>query len=149
MPLAIEETWELLFCPDNAAAYGALQKLQKESEQSNRVYPYMDRLADMLESENSYIRTRALTLLAYNARWDKEYKLDGMIGRYLGHITDPKPITARQCIKLLPMIARDKPDLKPDILAALHRADISLYKGSMQPLVFKDIQNALKQIQSL
>ena len=65
------------------------------------------------------------------------------------HITDVKPITARQCIKLLPMIAKDKPELKEDILSALHKADVSFYEDSMRPLVYKDIQKALKEIQKL
>ena len=102
----------------------------------------MDRLSDMLESDNSYIRTRGLTLFAYNAKWDRANKIDEIIDGYLEHITDVKPITARQCIKLLPMIAKDKPELKEDILSALHRADVSFYEDSMRPLVYKDIQKA-------
>ena len=107
----------------------------------------MDRLSDMLDSDNSYIRTRGLTLLAYNAKWDKDYKIDEVIDKYLKHITDAKPITARQCIKLLPIIAKHKPELKNDVLSALHKADISIYEDSMQSLVYKDIQKALKVIQ--
>lgn len=123
--------------------------LQKESEERNCVYPYMHRLSDMLDSENSYIRTRGLTLLAYNAKWDKDNKIDEIIDKYLKHITDIKPITARQCIKLLPIIAEYKPELKNDILSALHKANISIYGDSMQSLVHKDIQKALNEIQSL
>lgn len=88
-------------------------------------------------------------MIAYNAKWDKDYKIDEMIDQYLKHITDVKPITARQCIKLLPIIARDKPELKPDILAALQQSDISVYRDSMQSLVYKDIQKTLKEIQKL
>ena len=143
------EAFELLFDKDNKTAYKALQELQKESEETDHVYPYMDRLSDMLESDNSYIRTRGLTLLAYNARWDRDNKIDEIIDGYLKHITDVKPITARQCIKLLPMIAKDKPELKEDILSALRRADVSFYEDSMRPLVYKDIQKALKEIQKL
>lgn len=143
----IDETFELLFHQNNTVAYKALQQLQKESEETNGVYPYMDRLSDMLDSENSYIRTRGLTLLAYNAKWDTDYKIDEIIDQYLKHITDVKPITARQCIKLLPMIAKYKPELKDDILSALYKADTSIYDDSMQPLVYKDIQKALKEIQ--
>ena len=101
----------------------------------------------MLDSDNSYIRTRGLTLLAYNAKWDKDYKIDEVIDKYLKHITDVKPITARQCIKLLPIIAKHKSELKSDILSALHNADISMYEDSMQSLVYKDIQKALEVIQ--
>lgn len=103
----------------------------------------------MLDSDNSYIRTRGLTLLAYNEKWDKEYKVDEIIDEYLKHITDVKPITARQCIKFLPIIAKHKPELKNDILSALNKANISIYDYSMQPLVYKDIQKALKEIKKL
>ena len=148
MSLDIAGTFELLFDKNNTTAYKALQDLQKESEESDRVYPYMDRLSDMLDSDHSYIRTRGLTLLAYNARWDTDYKIDEIIDKYLEHITDVKPVTARQCIRLLPIVAKYKPELKPDILSALHRANISMYADSMRPLVFRDIQNALKEIEA-
>ena len=138
-----------MFDKNNTVAYKALQELQKESEETDCVYPFIDRLSDMLDSDNSYIRTRGLTLLAYNAKWDKEYKVDEIIDEYLKHITDVKPITARQCIKLLPIIAKHKPELKNDILSALNKANISIYDYSMQPLVYKDIQKALKEIKKL
>ncbi|MDD3369093.1 MAG: SufBD protein [Lachnospiraceae bacterium] len=149
MQMNIAETFELLFDKNNNVAYKALQELQKESEKTDCVYPYMDRLSDMIDSDNSYIRTRGLILLAYNAKWDKDYKIDEVIDKYLKHITDVKPITARQCIKLLSMIAKYKPELKNDILSALHKADISVYNDNMQPLVYDDIQKALKVIQKL
>ncbi len=149
MSVHVAETFELLFDKNNTAAYKALQELQKESENTNSVYPYMDRLSDMLDSDNSYIRTRGLVLLAYNAKWDKDYKIDEIIDKYLKHITDVKPITARQCIKVLLILAKHKPELRKDILFALHNADTSVYDDSMQPLVYKDIQKALKEIEKL
>ena len=142
----IAETFELLFDKNNNVAYKALQILQEETD---CVYSYMDRLSDMLDSDNSYIRTRGLTLLAYNAKWDKDYKIDEIIDKYLKHITDVKPITARQCIKLLPIVAKHKPELKNDILSALNKASISIYDDSMQPLVYRDIQKSLKEIYKL
>ena len=149
MSANIAETFELLFDKNNNVAYKALQDLQKESEETDCVYPYMDRLSDMLDNDNSYIRTRGLILLAYNAKWDKDYKIDEVIDKYLKHITDVKPITARQCIKLLPIIAKCKPELKNDILSALHKANTFVYDDSMQSLVYKDIQKALKKIKKL
>lgn len=80
---------------------------------------------------------------------NKDYKIDEIIDKYLKHITDIKPITARQCIKLLPVIAQYKPELKNDIVLALHKADICVYEDSMQPWVYKDIQKALKEIEKL
>ena len=138
-----------MFDKNNTVAYKALQELQKESEETDCVYPYMDRLSEMLDSDNSYIRTRGLALIAYNAKWDKDYKIDEIIDNYLKHITDIKPITARQCIKLLPIIAKYKPELRNDVFSALHQANVYIYDDSMQPLVYKDIQKALKEIQEL
>lgn len=86
MSVNIAETFELLFNKNNNVAYKALQTLQKQSEETDCVYPYMDRLSDMLDSDNSYIRTRGLTLLAYNAKWDKDYKIDEVIDKYLKRI---------------------------------------------------------------
>ena len=60
-----------------------------------------------------------------------------------------KPVTARQCIQLLPMIVKDKPELKNDIYSVRQKADISFYEDCMRPLVYKDIQKALKEIQKL
>ena len=149
MEINIEDNFSLLFDKNNNTAYKALQTLQKECEESDKVYCYMDKLADMIDSDNSYIRTRGLTLIAYNAKWDKDNKIDEIIDGYLKHIEDVKPITARQCIKLLPMIAKNKPELKCDIVSALQKADISIYADSMQSLVYKDIQNSLAEIEKL
>lgn len=143
----VEDNFALLFDKNNNLAYKALQELQKESVESDRVYCYMDKLADMLDSDSSYIRTRGLTLIAYNAKWDKDNKMDEIIDEYLKHVEDVKPITARQCIKLLPMIAKNKPELKNDIVSALQKADISIYADSMQSLVYKDIRNSLAEIE--
>ena len=149
MEINIEDNFTLLFDKNNNTAYKALQALQKECEESDKVYCYMDKLADMIDSDNSYIRTRGLTLIAYNAKWDIDNKIDEIIDKYLKHIEDVKPITARQCIKLLPMIAKNKPELKRDIVSALQKANVSIYADSMQSLVYKDIQNSLAEIGKL
>lgn len=149
MKINVEENFALLFDKNNSTAYKALQALQKECEESDKIYCYMDKLADMIDSDNSYIRTRGLILIAYNAKWDRDNKIDEIIDEYLKHIEDVKPITARQCIKLLPLIAKNKPELKSDIVSALKKADISIYADSMQPLVCKDIQNYLAEIEKL
>lgn len=149
MEINIEENFALLFDKNSNAAYKALQILQKESEKTKRVYFYMDKLADMMDSENSYIRTRGLTLIAYQAKWDTDNKIDEIIDKYLKHIQDVKPITARQCIKLLPVIAKNKPELKNDMILALQKADIFIYADSIQPLIYKDIQNSLAEMQKI
>ncbi|MFT3984663.1 MAG: SufBD protein [Lachnospiraceae bacterium] len=142
----IRELTELLLSKDNHAAYQALKELQEISEEKNAVYAYMDLFTDMIESDNSYIRTRGLLMIASTAKWDVDNQIDEVIDSYLRHITDVKPITARQCIKALPQIAQDKPELKADIIAALKQADGSRYAESMRPLVMKDIRDAIEII---
>lgn len=143
----ISECIAALCSKDTKAGYSALKALEAESRRSATVYPYFDQFTDMLEDENSYIRTRALILIAANAKWDSGNQVDEIIDRYLAHITDPKPITARQCIQNLPEIAANKPELAETIVYALRAADIEIYPASMQSLVFTDIQAALGQIQ--
>lgn len=145
-PLDIAETVERLLDRNHRVAYQAMQDLQAASEATEAVYPYMARFIGMLDSDNSYVRTRGLTLLAHQARWDKAGLLDAVIDRYLAHITDEKPITARQCIKLLPILARDKPALRSAILAALRQAELSGYDSGMRALIERDIQKALEEI---
>lgn len=134
---------------NNKAAYKCLKELEIISGQNNGVYQFFDTLAGMLSHDNSYVRTRGLLLIAANAKWDTDNKIDEIIDRYLCHIMDEKPITARQCIRSLPNIAQQKPDLVHDIRAALNQADSRRYTGSMQPLIYNDIRAALKMINDL
>lgn len=127
--------------------YTALKELLAISQSSNALYPYMEDFIEKIDSDNSYFRTRALALIAANAKWDTDYKIDENIEAILAHITDPKPITARQFIKDLPLLAQSKPDLRQDILNALHSADALRYPLSMRPLVEKDIRRAILEIE--
>ncbi len=145
----IPELIEGLKNSDDKKAYQCLKQLENESAISADVYPFFHVFVEMLGNTNSYIRTRGLLLIAANAKWDTDCKIDEIIDSYLKHITDDKPITARQCIKALPSIVKYKPDLKLDIKTALHKADPTKYKDSMRPLVEKDIQKALHDIRNL
>ena len=137
---------EGLLSDDNQYAFQCLKHLEAESERSGAVYAYFDTFARLLESPNSYRRTRGLLLIAANARWDNHYKIDEIIDEYVSHISDIKPITARQCIKALPDIVKYKPELAEYIRTALRQASPARYKSSMQPLVRKDIADALRRI---
>jgi len=132
---------------NNKNAYECLKQLESVTENSNAVYAYFDYFAAMLDDANSYIRTRGIRLIAANAKWDADYKIDAIIDRYLQHIMDDKPITARQTIQILPTIAQYKPELINDIGNALHKANPQIYQSSMQALVYQDIREALSRIE--
>ena len=83
-------------------------------------------------------------ILAANAQWDEENRFDAIISDYLAHVTDDKPIAARQCIKALAQVGAAKPQYIPRILLCFREADLSKYKDSMRPLIEKDMAETEK-----
>lgn len=147
--LSIAEQVRVLRSSNNREAYRALQSLQETSDSDEAVYAHIDSFIEMMRDSNSYVRTRGLTLIACNAKWDEAGKIDGIIDEYLNHVTDDKPITARQCIKSLPKLAEAKPHLMPRIVSSLRHADTSAYADSMRSLVQNDIRDTLLALDSM
>lgn len=87
-----------------------------------------------------------LHILAANARWDEENRFNLIISDFLTHVTDEKPITARQCIQALAQVGQAKPQYIPMILSCLHGADLSKYKDSMRPLIERDMAETKKAL---
>ena len=134
---------------DAKEAYAFARPVTEKSRASDAWYPCFDRFAALLPHKNSLVRNRAISILAANARWDREGKFNALLDDFLSHVTDVKPITARQCVAALPEIAEAKTELIPRIRAALEQADLSRYSDSMQPLILKDIMAALEKINGL
>lgn len=147
--LNIAEQVRVLRSSSNREAYRALQSLQETSDVDDAVYVHIDSFIEMMRDSNSYVRTRGLTLIACNAKWDEAGKIDGINGEYLEHVTDDKPITARQCIQSLPKLAEAKPHLMPRIVSSLRHADTSAYADSMRSLVQDDIRDVLLALDSM
>lgn len=147
--LSIAEQVRVLRSSNNREAYRALQSLQETSDSDEAVYAHIESFIEMMRDSNSYVRTRGLTLIASNAKWDEAGKIDGIIDEYLNHVTDDKPITARQCIKSLPKLAKAKPHLMPRIVSSLRHADTSAYADSMRSLVQNDIRDTLLALDSM
>lgn len=145
----IEQLVAKLTFPQTKIAYGAFKELEALSQRSDEIYPYFDTFCAMLDAPNSYVRTRGLVLAAQNARWDREEKLEPILDAYLAHVTDEKPITARQCIQNLSAILMAKPKLSPRIRKVLEQADFSQYPDSMSPLLQQDAIKILKQIDQI
>lgn len=94
----------------------------------------------MLSHTKSLVRNRAFYIIAANIQWDDANRFDFYFEEYLSHITDEKPISARQCIKSLAKIGKTKHKYIPSILKAFQNADLSKYSDSMRPLIEKDIE---------
>ena len=144
-----EELLARLTDKDAKAACAYTEALTAECRKSDRYFCYLDDFAALLRDKNSLVRNRAVAILAANARWDAENRYDALMDELLTHVTDEKPITARQCIKALPEIAAAKPRLIPKIRTALESADLTGYRDSMQPLILKDIVSTLRQLSGL
>ena len=128
-----------LIAKDDKYACAIADKIISESQDTDEWYEYFDEFASLLNHPKSLVRNRVLYILATNAQWDNENRFDAIISEYLAHVTDDKPITARQCIKALAQIGVAKPQYIPRILLCLHEADLSKYKDSMRPLIEKDM----------
>lgn len=126
----------------------ALDILLRESENWNSVYPYLSGCASLLEHPKSYVRNRALEIIAANAKWDDHNLFDTFIHPYLLHTQDETSTTARHCIQQLPKFAEAKPLLVPQIRAALQRIDLSNYSDRAQQSIQKVIASTLKAIEN-
>ena len=129
---------------DDKYACAFADKIISESQETDKWYEYFDDFAELLDHPKSLVRNRALHILAANAQWDDENRFDAVISDFLTHITDEKPITARQCIKALAQVGLAKPQYIPGILSCFHAADLSRYKDSMRPLIEKDMAETEK-----
>lgn len=142
----VRDLVETLENKDHSKAYVAMEKLEEISRKKNLVYPYFDRFAAMLEDGNSYVRNRGIHLIAANAMWDDEGKLNWILDEYLTHLHDPRPVTARHCLNALGEIAAAKPRLTGRIIQALETADFSCYTDSMCSLLEKERGQLLQRI---
>ena len=133
---------------DDKYACALADKIISESQETDEWYEYFDDFALLLDHPKSLVRNRALYILAANAQWDEENRFDSIISDFLTHISDEKPITARQCIKALAQIGLAKPRYIPRILLCLRDADLSKYKDSMRPLIEKDMEETEKILTS-
>ena len=129
---------------DEKYACALADKIITESHDTDEWYEYFDDFASLLDHPNSFVRNRVLNILAANVQWDQENRFAAMISAFLTHITDEKPITARQCVKALAQVGQARPQYIPQILSALHSADLSKYKDSMRPLIERDIAETEK-----
>lgn len=139
---------ELLNEKDDKIRYPALLLLKSRSVTNDDVYPFWDVFRGKLKSDNSYQRTIGMMLIAENARWDKDNRLDAMIGEYFALFCDDKPIAVRQSIQALNSIIPYKSSLAGQIASALMAIDLSEVKETMQKLILTDVLEVLAAIRN-
>ena len=142
----LQEIIAKLTAKDDRYACAIADQIISESQDTDQWYGYFDAFASLLNHPKAFVRNRALHILAANAQWDDENRFDAIISDYLVHVTDEKPITARQCIKALAQVGEAKPQYIPRILSCFQEADLSKYKDSMRPLIERDMAETEKTL---
>ncbi len=137
---------ELLSEKDDKIRYQSFLLLQNRSMNFDDVYSYWDIFCEKLQSENSYQRSIGLMLIAENAKWDRDDKIEKIIDEYLLHLNDDKPITTRQCIQSLQKIIPFKRQLHFKIAYKLMTLDLSSIRATMQKSILMDIISVLIMI---
>lgn len=139
----ISQLVEWLSLKDDNIRYQAFLVLQNRALFFDDVYSYWDMLQDKLRSDNSYQRSIGLMLIAENAKWDTENRLDDTIEECLQLLNDEKPFTIRQCIQSLGKIASAKPGLNDKIASSLISINLMDVKETMRKPTLLDILNVL------
>ena len=143
-----KELIEKLTSKDNQSACDFTGVILTESYESDKWYNHFDDFVSLLNHPSSFVRNRIIYILAANSKWDIENKFEKIIDEYLSHVTDEKPITARQCVKALGEIGKYKPNLISKIVNKLDTSDLSKYRDSMRPLIQKDIEETKNKLLS-
>ena len=133
----------MLTAKDTKRGYGAFLELEHLSEESDDLYPYTERFADMVSDRAWAVRCRGFRLFCKQARWDGDGVVDCCLDRALVILEDEKPTAVRQALAALLDMVPYKRELRPVIRARVEAMDLSRCKDSMEPLIRKDIQTLL------
>lgn len=139
----LQQLVELLCEKDDKIRYQALLLLKERSMSDNGVYQYWDIFKEKLSNENSYQRSIGLMLIASNAEWDNDNRMEDTIDDYLQLLTDEKPITVRQCIQALGNVVIFKKELQLKIAKSLMSLNLQKVKETMRKSICVDILNVL------
>lgn len=139
----IPQLVEWLSCKDDNIRYQAFLLLQNRSSFFDDVYPYWDIFRKKLKSDHSYQRSIGLMLIAENAKWDAENRMEEAIDEYLEFLNDEKPITVRQGIQSLGKVVPYKPGLNHRVAGKLISLNLLSVKETMRKSILLDILNVL------
>ena len=143
----LEILLSMLTGKDTKQGYGALLELEHLSEESDDLYPYTERFAEMVSDRAWAVRCRSFRMFCRQARWDENGVIDRHLGRALAILEDEKPTAVRQALAALLDVVPYKQELWPVIRQRVEAMDTTRYKDSMAPLIQRDIQTLLNTMQ--
>ena len=136
-----------LTAKDTKQAYGAFLELERLSEETDDLYPFTERFAEIVSDRAWAVRCRGFRLFCKQARWDDTGVIDRHLDRVLEILEDEKPTAVRQALAALLDVVPYKRELWPVVRERVEAMDLNRYKDSMAPLIQKDIQHLLDAMQ--
>lgn len=126
-------------CKDVKKACSVLIELEKTSEVSNILYPYINVFVVMMQSQNYYVKIRGFILFCMQSRWDDKRFIDNNIDFALDILNEERPTIIRQALEYLREIAIYKEELKEKLSEKIDNLDTTKFKDSMKDLIKNDI----------
>ena len=133
---------------NNKQAYEYAKKIGIESAKSDKYLNMIPDFANMLQDENSLIRTRFFILICYQARWANDGQIKNVYEQMEPLLYDHKPTVVRQCLNALHEVALYRPEMNILIKESISKINLEIYKDSMSPLIKKDIDELMKRVNS-
>lgn len=120
VPMLIEGTSS----PKAVVRYGCASVLMDLSvEYPERLYPYIEELMGLLDSQYRILTWNALAMVANLAKVDEEKKFDGVLDKYYGFLSNEYMVTVANTVSNSGKIALAKPYLIPRITAELLKVE--------------------------
>jgi hypothetical protein len=111
-----------------------------------RVYPYWDRVAGSLASDNAYHRAGAALLLPLLLPADAGRRFDRVRSRYFALLDDESIVVARYVAQSAASIAMRRPDLLPALVRGLLGVEKTRHPASRKELLKFDAIEALERL---
>jgi len=144
----LESILDTLFDKDTSKAFESLKELELLSDNTDILYPYINKFVEMANSEKNVIRVRGFRLFCKQAKWDTENMINKHLNDVLVILDDEKPTAIRQALQYLEFIVPYKMELNERIKEAALSIDCTKFKDTMRPLIEKDVQNLVRLIET-
>ncbi len=133
-PETMEELVEGVMAPKGTLRYGFEKVLRAISEQRPElVYRFFDRLVDLLDSKNSFLKWGAILTIANLTAVDSEGRFEKVFRKYYAPITGPVMVTAANIIGGSAKIISAKPELAQRITRWILKVEKAEFERHGEP----------------
>ena len=120
----LPEVTDGVFSPKATIRYGCAKVLMDLSEEHpERLYPYMERFIDLLDSKYRILTWNAIAIIANLTKIDKEKKFDAIFDKYYGFLNDEYMVTVANVVSHSGKVALAKPHLVQKIADELLKVE--------------------------